>query len=231
MVSSKPSDIDLVNDGQFDGDVRMLVVSPIEVRSIGDAAGCDAARLESRFGKFGLALAGKARGEDAGAWFTAAIGEDTEVKSISHEHTYMVDTAEAAQLETTLMRLSEMVGRRLREAEYQARTLQLKLRYSDFTTITRAHTLREPTHLDAIVFETVKRLFYRHCDRGRKVRLLGVALSSFTHGGEQLDLLDASRREKLERLSQATDALRDRFGFSKIQFGGSVTSTGKKSRD
>lgn len=51
----------------------------------------------------------------------------------------------------------------------------------------------------------------------------GVALSSFTHGGEQLDLLDASRREKLECLAQATDALRDGFGFSKIQFGGSMT--------
>jgi hypothetical protein len=55
------------------------------------------------------------------------------------------------------------------------------------------------------------------------VRLLGVALSSFSHGGEQLDLLDARRREKLERLARATDHLRDRFGFSKVQFGGSVT--------
>jgi len=90
------------------------------------------------------------------------------------------------------------------------------------TNITRAHTLREPTHLDPIVFETVKKLFACHCDRARKVRLVGVALSSFTHGGEQLDLLDASRREKQERLTQATDALRDRFGFSKIQFGGSM---------
>jgi hypothetical protein len=55
------------------------------------------------------------------------------------------------------------------------------------------------------------------------VRLLGVALSTFTHGSEQLDLLDAGRREKLERLAQATDRLRDRFGFSKVQFGGSLT--------
>jgi DNA polymerase-4 len=106
----------------------------------------------------------------------------------------------------------------------------LTIRYKGFETITRAHTLREPTHLDPIVFETVKSLFERHCDRARKVRLLGVALSSFTHGGEQLDLLDAARREKLERLAQATDALRDRFGFSKIQFGGSVTK-GKRPRE
>jgi DNA polymerase-4 len=113
--------------------------------------------------------------------------------------------------------------KRLREAGLSASTVSVTIRYAGFETITRAHTLREPTHLDPIVFETVKKLFERHCDRARKVRLLGVALSSFTHGGEQLDLLDASRREKLERLAKATDTLRDRFGFSKIQFGGSMT--------
>jgi hypothetical protein len=89
--------------------------------------------------------------------------------------------------------------------------------------IPRDHTLREPTNLDPIVFETVKKLFECHCDRARKVRLVGVALSSFTHGGGQLDLLDASRRERQERLAQATDALRDCFGFSEIQFGGSMS--------
>jgi hypothetical protein len=58
--------------------------------------------------------------------------------------------------------------------------------------------------------------------------LLGVALTSFTHGGEQLGLLDANRREKLEKLAQAADQLRDRFGFSKVQFGGSLTKAQSK---
>jgi hypothetical protein len=58
------------------------------------------------------------------------------------------------------------------------------------TTIPRGHALRDPTHLDSIVFETVKKLFARHCDRSVRVRLVGVALPFFTHGGEQLDLLD-----------------------------------------
>jgi DNA polymerase-4 len=113
--------------------------------------------------------------------------------------------------------------KRLRDAGLSASTVTLTLRYAGFETITRAHTLREPTRLDPIVFETVRRLFERHWDCNQKVRLLGVALSTFTHGGEQLDLLDAGRREKLERLAQATDRLRDRFGFSKVQFGGSLT--------
>src|SRR5258707_12088148 len=120
--------------------------------------------------------------------------------------------------------------KRLRDAGLSASTVTLTIRYAGFETIARAQTLREATHLDPIVCETVRRLFERHWDRTRKVRLLGVALSSFTHGGEQLDLWDAVRREKLERLAQATDALRDRFGFSKVQFGGSMTKTlrGKK---
>ncbi len=96
---------------------------------------------EQHFGKWGLALAGKARGEDAGGWFDTEVGADTDPKSISHEHTYNEDTADPEQIESTLMRLSEMVGRRLRENGLHARTIQLKLRYKDFTTITRAHSL------------------------------------------------------------------------------------------
>jgi DNA polymerase-4 len=119
--------------------------------------------------------------------------------------------------------------KRLRDAGLSAATVTLTIRYAGFETITRARSLHEPTHLDPVVFEAVKKLFELHCDHSRKVRLLGVALSSFSHGGEQLDLLDAARREKLERLAQATDKLRDRFGFSKVQFGGSM-ARGKRSR-
>jgi DNA polymerase-4 len=114
------------------------------IKKVGDLARLEESELEERFGKWGLALAGKARGEDAGGWFDAEVGADTAAKSISHEHTYNEDTADLNQLEATLMRLSEMVGRRLREARFYARTIQLKLRYKDFSTITRAHTCRHP---------------------------------------------------------------------------------------
>ena len=111
------------------------------IHKVGDLSRFDEDFLEEKFGKWGLALAGKARGEDAGGWFDSEVGADSDPKSISHEHTYNEDTGNAEQLESTLMRLSEMVGRRLREGGLHARTLQLKLRYKDFTTITRAHTL------------------------------------------------------------------------------------------
>jgi hypothetical protein len=69
-------------------------------------------------------------------------------------------------------------------------------------------------------------LFAEHRDMKRKIRLLGVSLSGLTHGAEQLDLLEAERRERLEKLTRATDQLRDRFGFGKVQFGGSLRADG-----
>src|SRR6185295_6093292 len=91
------------------------------LRELGIRQVCDLTRfedsvLEEKFGKWGLALDGKSRGEDAGGWFDNEVGADSDAKSISHEHTYNEDTANVEQIESTLMRLSEMVGRRLREA-------------------------------------------------------------------------------------------------------------------
>jgi hypothetical protein len=72
------------------------------------------------------------------------------------------------------------------------------------------------------VIATIGRMFDQNWDQRRKIRLLGVALESLSEGARQLDLLDPGRKEKLERLARATDALRDRFGFSKVQLGGSL---------
>ena len=176
----------------------------------------DEAFLEEHFGKWGLALAGKARGEDAGGWFDSEVGADTDPKSISHEHTYNEDTASAEQLESTLMRLSEMVGRRLREGGLHARTLQLKLRYKDFTTITRAHTLPSPTQLDTEIFEQIRLLFRKNWRKGAQVRLLGVQASSFEAQAGQGDLLEDGRRQRWQQALSAADRLRDKFGESSV---------------
>ena len=123
------------------GKVTEQNLNALGIRQVGDLSRFEDAVLEEKFGKWGLALAGKSRGEDAGGWFDNEVGADGDVRSISHEHTYNEDTANVEQIESTLMRLSEMVGRRLREAGLHARTIQLKLRYKDFTTITQAHSL------------------------------------------------------------------------------------------
>ena len=207
------------------GKVTEAALKAAGIEKVGQLAATAREKLEHKFGRWGTTLYRKARGGDTYEFFV-----DAEPKSISHNQTFSEDTQDRARIDATLSFLAQKAMKRLREAGLSASTISVTIRYAGFQTITRARTLREPTHLDPIVFETVNQLFERNWDRRRKVRLLGVALSSFTHGGEQLDLLDASRREKLERLAQATDALRDRFGFSKIQFGGSMTKTlrGKK---
>ena len=109
-----------------------------------------------------------------------------------------------------------------RDAALHARTVTLTVRFADFTTITRSHTLAEPSDLDTVFLKAVRELFQHAWNGKALLRLVGVALTSFSGGSAQFDLLDPERREKLERLARATDKLRDRFGFSKVQFGGSL---------
>ena len=198
------------------GKVMESHLHALGIKKVGDLARLEESELNDRFGKWGLALAGKARGEDAGGWFDTEVGADLDAKSISHEHTYNEDTADAAQLESTLMRLSEMVGRRLREANYHARTVQLKLRYKDFTTITRAHTLPSPTQLDIEIFEHIRALFRKNWRKGTEVRLLGVQASSFTAQDSQIGLLDGNRQQRWKDALAAADKLRDKFGESSV---------------
>jgi DNA polymerase-4 len=119
-------------------------------------------------------------------------------------------------LEATLARLSEMVGRRLREHGLHARTVQLKLRYSDFETITRAHSFERPTQLDTDLFEEARALFRSNWRRGAPVRLLGVHASSFEWGEGQMDLLDHDRQERWKQALAAADRLRDKYGESAV---------------
>ena len=128
-------------------------------------------------------------------------------------------------MESTLMRLSEMVGRRLREANFHARTMQLKLRYQDFTTITRAHTLPAPTQLDTEIFEQIRSLFRKNWKKGAQVRLLGVHASGFEGEGVQGDLLDGNRRERWQKAMSAADKLRDRFGESSVSLAAGMKGT------
>jgi DNA polymerase-4 len=198
------------------GKVTEQNLHALGIQKVGDLTHFDETFLNERFGKWGLALAGKARGEDAGGWFDTEVGANTDAKSISHEHTYSQDTADAEQIESTLMRLSEMVGRRLREGGLHARTIQLKLRYKDFTTITRAHTLPAPTQLDTEIFEQARALFRKNWRKGAEVRLLGVHASSFEERPDQGDLLEGSRRERWKQALSAADRLRDKFGESSV---------------
>ena len=119
---------------------------------------------------------------------------------------------------------AHLVGQR-----FDADTVTITIRYAGFETVTRAKTLGEPTHLDPVFLEAVRRLFGQHWNQRRAVRLVGVELGKLSHGASQLSLLDSERREKLEKLARAADKLRDRFGFGKVQFGGSLRAPDRDS--
>src|SRR5579871_4380901 len=109
-----------------------------------------------------------------------------------------------------------MVGRRLREHGLHARTIQLKLRYSDFSTITRAHSIARGTQIDTELYEEIRALFDANWKTGAAVRLLGVHVSSWADGGEQMDLLAEDRHERWRQTLAVADRMRDKFGDSAV---------------
>ena len=207
------------------GKVLEKSLHDLNIYKVGDLAGLEECFLDECFGKWGLTLAGKARDLDAGGWFDSEIGASEQPKSISHEHTFSEDTADAEQFESTLARLTEMVCRRLREHGLYARTVHLKLRYKDFSTITRARSLRPATQVDGEILVQVRELFRANWKAGTQVRLLGVHTSSFEAAEGQLGLLDGDKRQRWQKALSATDQLRDKYGEGAISL-----ATGLKGR-
>ena len=203
------------------GKVTEKNLHALGIRKVGDLAQLDHDFLEQRFGKWGLALAGKSRGLDAGGWFDTPLGADEDPKSISHEHTFGEDTAQRALIDATLARLSEMVGRRLREHELWTRTIQLKLRYKDFSTFTRAHTLARPTQVDNEILTEIRALFSRNWT-GKPIRLLGVHTSGFEKSGGQMNLLDQGKSDRWSKALKAADQMRERYGESSVSLASSL---------
>jgi len=187
------------------------VLADLGMRTIGDLAAADPALLEARLGEHGATIARRAKGIDDDREVVADPGDP---KSIGHAHTFDRDTLDRAQIESTLLRLAEGVGRRLRKHELRGRTVTLQLRLAPFETRTRQRTLAEPTADDLKIFATARGLLRdalaadRDAGHVSPVRLVGVTLSGLV-GGQQLDLFSAAR---VSRLNAALDAVRSRFG-------------------
>lgn len=207
------------------GKVMERDLHALGIRKVGDLAKIDEQFLSERFGLWGLALAGKTQGLDAGGWFDQEIGAGLGPKSISHEHTFSHDTADQSLLESTLSHLCELVGRRLREHALFSRTVQLKLRFKDFSTITRAHSLPAPTQLDTEIFQNVRDLFRANWRPGQLVRLLGVHAGSLETKEGQMDLLQSDQQRRWNQALAAADRLRDKFGEDAISLASGMKGT------
>ena len=174
------------------------------VATIGDLARLPTDVLVRRFGKHGAALVDRARGED-----DEPVAGGAAAKSVGHEHTFDVDTADPEVIERTLLAMADGVAGRLRSAGLRAGTVTVKIRDSRFRTITRQRTLLEPTDMTEPIWQAAVELA-RPETRAMRVRLLGVTASNF---GEPSQLgLFGSGDERRRRATQAADAVRRRFG-------------------
>jgi len=198
------------------GEVTARSLHEMGVVTIGQLAQLPAARLEARFGRRGRDLYRQARGID-----DRPVVVEREEKSLSRETTFAEDIGDRQVLRKKLLSLSEDVARRLRKRGLQGRTVKLKLRYADFTTLTRQVTLEVPTDLERVVFDQAARLLDKAWDRRRKVRLIGVGVSKFEQPEErQLSLFEEpgeGKVEKLRRLSQTVDRIREKYGPEAIR--------------
>ena len=160
-----------------------------------------------------------ARGEDS-----RAVVPDALAKSLSHEITFVEDVSDLDVLCATLLELTDQVARRLRHSRLFAKTVHVKVRFSDFQTITRSVTLGSPTHVTDELVHAVKELAHTKFPSSHPpVRLLGMGVSNLTQEeAVQPMLFDIHDRNRQENLDQATDTIRDRFGSESLKRGSSL---------
>ena len=194
------------------GRVSNQALERLNIRTIGQLRRLPQEVLGDCFGNFGEHLWQLAHGID-----DRPVVPDREAKSISHETTFEIDVRDRSVLRARLMALTEQVARRVREHDFRARTVQLKVRFADFHTITRSHTFTEPTNLTNQFWNAISRMFETDVPTDRPIRLLGMGASSFdTSGNTQQRLFDADERRRLSRLDNATDQIAARFGKASI---------------
>jgi len=179
------------------------------VKTIGDLAALPVDILVRRFGSHGATLSARARGVGE-----TEVGGDVAAKSISHEHTFDVDTDDWAVIQRTLLALSEGVGGRLRSSHVLAATVAVKIRDTDFVTVTRQRTLDDPTDSTEVIWRAATSLTRREV-KGMRVRLLGVAATRLSEQ-QQIPLFQVED-DRHRRVVEASDALRKRYGPRSIR--------------
>jgi DNA polymerase-4 len=190
------------------------VLIGLGIRTIGQLARMPLTALKSRFGVFGDMLHRHANGLD-----NSPVTPPGEAKSISRETTFEQDSHDITFLSATLRYQAERVGADLRELGKQAKCVSIKVRYANFTTITRQRTLSQPTNLDETVFLTGNDLLQKAVvDNRLAIRLIGIGVSNLSEPGMQLSLIN-STEQRLEKLNRAVDRIRDKYGFTSIQTG------------
>jgi DNA polymerase-4 len=183
------------------------------IHTIGALAAWPESDLIARFGENGRDLARHARGLD-----DRSVETERETKSISQETTFARDVRDDKVLEKTLKELAAEVARQLRKENLAGKTVKLKLRWPDFTTLTRQITLSGPTDQDDEIAETAIQLLRKVREPGAFVRLIGVGVSGLGAPVRQLGLWDTGS-EKARKLQEVLDALQEKYGSDVVKRG------------
>lgn len=199
------------------GPVTNRRLARLGIATIGQLREWPMEALEAELGQTGIDLHLLANGRD-----DSPVSPHEEEKSVSHETTFATDIIELSRLETSLREQSDKVSARLRLSNLSGRVVFIKLRYHDFTTVTRRRTLDAHTHLSATIYAAARELMRERTEAGRRpVRLIGVGVADLAAGGEQrqMSLFDDRTRdnERMERLERATDGIRAKLGKEAIQ--------------
>jgi len=186
------------------------------IQTIGDLAAFPERVLADHFGEVGRHVWLLANGRD-----DRLVVPDREAKSLSTETTFARDIGDRRVLRNWLLDLVDELAGRLRSAGVRARTIDLKIRSSEFRTVTRSVTLPEATDVTDVLWQAAQELFERSLTRDLlPVRLLGVGATKLTRDvAVQGQLFDTARKEKLGTLDRAVDAIRGQFGDGAIRRG------------
>ncbi|MFO7674781.1 MAG: DNA polymerase IV [bacterium] len=191
-------------------------LNQLGIRTCADLGRCPERRLVALFGVVGATLSRMGRGEDNSP--VHPCRHEPEAKSMGHSLTLAEDTRDIAVIRRHLLQLAEQVGRRLRRDGYAGRTVAIVIRYADFTTRVRQHSLRGHIDDGHRVYSVGLRLFDELYEPGRPVRLLGISVSGLVRGIRPAGLFDppaglpAPRQAGGDPLLRAADAVNDRFG-------------------
>jgi DNA polymerase-4 len=207
------------------GPVGEQKLQRLGILTLGQLARLPVEILEGIFGKWARVLLSGARGQGAlelSRDRPAFLEHDPvggTVGSISNERTFREDVSDPASIQSMLCSLCERVCWRARKRGVKARTVTLKLRYTDFNTITRSRTVA-PTNSEIEVFPVVQDLYQIGRTRRLPIRLLGLAFSNLDFFDGQLRLFDND-----EQLCTAVDAIREKYGYDAVRI---AVSQGKR---
>ncbi|MCC7093176.1 MAG: hypothetical protein IT277_03190, partial [Ignavibacteriaceae bacterium] len=179
---------------------------------IGDITKLPQDYFAAAYGKYGIDLYKKACGEGN----EYLIVDNYEQKSISHERTF-ADVTSKQFLKEKLFKLTGKVCQELRDMDWLASNVHIKLRYSDFNTLTRSRMIK-PTDDDKTIFEEAWKMLIKALTRRVAVRLIGIGLSKFSKFSEQQELFEWEEIKR-RRMLRAVTKIRDKYGYGMINIG------------